>query len=107
MLKQFWQHVEPEGEGCREWLKTINQTSGYGIFRGMSTHIFAYMDVNPDEDIWGMHIHHKCENKKCVNPDQVDPQPVVLVAPVSKKELKEPCIQKTISVIVASGEKSG
>ncbi len=71
MLKQFWQHVEPEGDGCREWLKTIEKHSGYGLFRGMKAHVFAFMDANSDEDIWDMHIHHICENKKCVKPEHL------------------------------------
>ncbi len=71
MLKQFWTYVQDKESGCREWTKAVGKYSGYGIFRGMNAHVFAYMDVNPDEDIWDMHIHHICENKKCVNPEHL------------------------------------
>ena len=71
MLSQFWEHVEDQENGCQEWTRTIEKHSGYGVFRGMKAHVFSYLDSYPNEDIWDLHIHHLCENKRCVNPDHL------------------------------------
>lgn len=64
--------------GCWEWTGTL-KTKGYGgirIFEGGGREVLAH------RHIWHLlrgslpthiHLHHKCENKRCVNPDHLQP----------------------------------
>lgn len=75
-LDDFWPRVGRIGEKeCWPWLGTIGAT-GYGEFsirhRSYLAHRMAYMFMRgaiPD----GLHIDHLCRNRKCVNPDHMEP----------------------------------
>jgi hypothetical protein len=63
--------------GCWEWTGYIDE-KGYGKFNLPNTyqpvraHRYAYeLAVGPIPK--GMHIHHKCNNEKCVNPNHLEP----------------------------------
>ncbi len=65
-MRQFWKYTEQDGE-CIVWTGRARK-DGYGIFHGMPAHIFAYMLFDPGKDLDGLHVHHTCRNRACVNP---------------------------------------
>lgn len=77
----FWEKVNKDGpNGCWEWTGWIS-TEGYGGFqtpkrprgpRSTYAHRFSYeLLVGPIPK--GLHIDHLCRNRKCVNPDHLEP----------------------------------
>lgn len=62
-------------EGCWEWTRALN-SKGYGSFgyagKVQSTHRLAYeLLIGPIPD--GLHLDHLCRNRKCCNPDHLEP----------------------------------
>jgi hypothetical protein len=75
MLERFWMKVQ-KGTSC--WIWTGGSSNGYGLFTESSkgkTHIahrFSYeQTVGPIPD--GLHLDHRCRNRRCVNPDHLRP----------------------------------
>ena len=76
---RFWSKVQPTGF-CWEWVGQINPY-GYGVFatgqgKGgwykVSAHRTAYtLLVGPIPE--GMELDHVCKNRRCVNPDHLEP----------------------------------
>lgn len=72
-LRAYWSYA-PEN-GCWEWAGAIS-TAGYGqIFvdgRHRPAHRISY-EAHVGEIGDGLHIDHLCRNRKCVNPDHLEP----------------------------------
>lgn len=72
-MKLFWEKVE-KTERC--WLWKAARSKEYGHFKFgdkiTNAHRVAYeLEIGPIPP--GHHIHHKCENPLCVNPDHLQP----------------------------------
>jgi HNH endonuclease len=79
-------HYRVSGTGCWEWLGYINP-SGYGEHRsGIAgeklAHRGSYALVHGPLEKGAGHVHHKCENKPCINPDHLE-----LLTPVEHRTL--------------------
>jgi hypothetical protein len=74
--ERFWEKVDVAD--CWEWTSHLNK-DGYGAFclnrdgrKNVTAHRYAWeILVGPISE--GMHIDHMCKNRKCVNPDHLEP----------------------------------
>ena len=75
-LKRFKGYVTVVESGCWLWSGALTN-DGYGSFsivgrRGLPAHVWAYthfIDVIP----MGCDLDHFCRNKRCVNPEHLEP----------------------------------
>lgn len=68
---RFWSRVDASGV-CMEW--TGGLSGGYGRFDHERAHRWAYVNlVGPIPD--GLVLDHLCRNKRCVDPDHLEPVP--------------------------------
>jgi len=67
--QRFWKHVS-KTPYCWLWQGALNN-SGYGSFRGVGAHRWAYEHFR-DAIPAGFEIDHLCRNKACVNPDHLE-----------------------------------
>lgn len=70
-LAHFWSKVKIEGwDDCWLW-QAATRGKGYGVFRKVSAHRYAYQKHRgPIPD--GLLIRHMCGNKRCVNPAHLE-----------------------------------
>lgn len=70
---RFWSKVDKSGE-CWEWISTINQDSGYGMFwlngKYELAHRVSYT-WSHGQIPRGLYILHRCDNRRCVRPDHL------------------------------------
>ena len=75
---RFWEKVDKTGSnGCWEWTAGCFTPNGYtyGAFvigrQAFGAHRLSYKLSHGDIPN-GFHVHHKCENPLCVNPDHLE-----------------------------------
>lgn len=72
-VERFLAKVRKMDSGCVEWQAGLAR-GGYGKFqlphKTITAHRFAYETfVNPIPE--GMHVLHRCDNRKCTNPEHL------------------------------------
>lgn len=75
----YWQRISPDERGCWNWTGWVRK-DGYAMANGkcgerrrdIRVHRATYGAlIGPIPD--GLHIDHLCRNRRCVNPDHLEP----------------------------------
>ena len=79
LMRMLWERCDRDSEtGCWNW--TGSKYKGYGQaaattltgnHQPIQTHRIAYMLLVGEQPL-GTHLHHKCENPSCCNPDHLE-----------------------------------
>ena len=79
-ITNFWSKIEVPDQPscCWEWIASTRYGYGqFGLGVGVTpyqAHRLAYfLLIGPIPDGW--HLHHLCKNRRCVNPDHLQPLP--------------------------------
>jgi hypothetical protein len=62
--------IKPQPDGCWLWTGTVNE-NGYGTCGSGPVHVFVYETLRGGPVPKGMHLHHRCQVKLCVNPEHL------------------------------------
>ncbi len=71
---RVWRYLVPSC-GCWIWGGTIQKRDGYGVFatkpgKQVKAHRYVY-ELFGNKIPSGAHLLHRCDNRKCVNPDHM------------------------------------
>lgn len=73
--ERFWEKVAINPRGCWEWIASVDghYYGHFGVYKKtVKAHRFAYeLMVGPIPK--GLQIDHLCRNRRCVNPDHLEP----------------------------------
>ena len=73
MLPAIVAQIEVNDDGCWEWQGLTNNGYGRLSINGRHERVHRLMlGVHGVEIPSGFHIHHRCRNKLCVNPDHLE-----------------------------------
>lgn len=70
--ERFWARVNMTGDGCWDWTGAVS-SAGYGRWNRGPAYRFAYVSSGRGPIPDGMHLDHLCRNRRCVNPDHLEP----------------------------------
>jgi hypothetical protein len=73
-IDRFWHSITKAESGCWEWNGSMN-AYGYGtisVGKNQMAHRFAWEKLKGTIPT-GLQIDHLCRNRKCVNPDHLEP----------------------------------
>lgn len=72
---RFWAAVSEDDRGCWVWVRCVNNY-GYGVVNapeGIKLSHRVSFAILREEPIDGKVLDHVCRNRRCVNPDHLDP----------------------------------
>ena len=66
------QRYEADANGCWLWTGPVDKKTGYGRHGSRTAHSLVF-EVFRGKPAPGMELDHTCRNRRCVNPDHLEP----------------------------------
>lgn len=66
--------VVETADGCLEFTGRVDPSTGYGRIKlsGVNTYTHRVMAARFLGDVDGKHVHHRCHNRQCCNPNHLE-----------------------------------